>query len=837
MSTGMSENVALTTSGPAADSAYDVLNEAMFTPPAWDSEIAGHGIYQLFGSWVKTLYDGEADSALNSTLLHDVLLMSNYIAMVMFIFLVMYVGWAAIMKTAADGEVLGKNWSPVWLPFRTGMAMALMFPMALSNPDGTESDVRVSMIQKFTIYLAFAGSELGDMAANVIYDNVGRKPITTPTTSHTQALSWFNDLYANYICHYIAEKYAPETKFRLKDVNVGLSRGQHKSFFNRDFDTVPDAIAVILAKQSELRAAGKIAPDMSIKFGGEKGFCGYVTIPGLPELYTGAGPDSETYVGDKMKAALKQYRTDLNVLAYSWTSTNIQVLSEMASTLAKAVVDLDVHEFESSEEKNSYSTAMVAQKDAFLDVIGSPGDTVSGASVHGTLNAFAQAMDTMSPSGLSDIMSLYKTQGWAGLGQLYFLTGLIGEIKPEIVKNYVSSTYTGTSVPEPRDFGIKDGGWWSSLFSSTDEKKAQMWDMEMNFKYSKYLQFVKSNSANLGSTPAGAVDCTDNNCQMNEQNMSDAFTATFSSAPLLELFVNGGDYDPTGDADTFPLARVQEAGTVLLATGFLIKTFHIVAESFFSGTETSIKESSMMPSLLKGAAIMALKIVFSLPLTLFFMASTVMMGAGSYLAYVLPMMPTLMWVMMVISYFIMVIEAFAASPLAVVQMATPEGEGISGTRMERAISILAALTLTPTLNVIGFIASITVMYIAFPLYNSMFFTAWSFIDGSEGAFVSFINAIPKLLILIVLYCSGLTMIIRQCYTIMPTIKQHILEWFSSGASRAFGENESSQRLDSMNEKLGSRASGMESAARQMKSQNDRSKAKDKEDEGGDTRGR
>src|SRR5690554_5102192 len=162
-----------TANAEIVNSASQIVTEVMFQAPDFDNEIASGGIMRLFGGWVRTIYENGIatgqGAGLGSTLLHDVLVFSNYIAMTMFIFLVMYIGWAAVMKTAADGEVMGKNWSPVWLPFRTGLAMALMYPMTVP---GADSDVKVSTVQKLTLYLAFVGSELGDRAAAIVYDGV-----------------------------------------------------------------------------------------------------------------------------------------------------------------------------------------------------------------------------------------------------------------------------------------------------------------------------------------------------------------------------------------------------------------------------------------------------------------------------------------------------------------------------------------------------------------------------------------------------------------------------------------------------------------------------------------
>ena len=61
-----------------------------------------------------------------------------------------------------------------------------------------------------------------------------------------------------------------------------------------------------------------------------------------------------------------------------------------------------------------------------------------------------------------------------------------------------------------------------------------------------------------------------------------------------------------------------------------------------------------------------------------------------------------------VGYLITTIEAATAAPLAVVQLLTPEGHGIVGTRLERSLQLVVVCILKPSLMIIGLLAAISI---------------------------------------------------------------------------------------------------------------------------------
>lgn len=148
------------------------------------------------------------------------------------------------------------------------------------------------------------------------------------------------------------------------------------------------------------------------------------------------------------------------------------------------------------------------------------------------------------------------------------------------------------------------------------------------------------------------------------------------------------------------------------------------------------------------------------------------------LAFYLPMMPVILWTVLVSAYCLIVIEAVIAAPLAIILAATPEGEGISGQRMESAIKMLAAVLLRPSLMIIGLFASIYIAKISYIIFITLFWPQATVYIG-EGLFSTFA--------IIVIYVTVLHQILSRSIMVMDTLPSSILQWIGGGGNAEFGQ--------------------------------------------------
>jgi len=148
------------------------------------------------------------------------------------------------------------------------------------------------------------------------------------------------------------------------------------------------------------------------------------------------------------------------------------------------------------------------------------------------------------------------------------------------------------------------------------------------------------------------------------------------------------------------------------------------------------------------------------------------------LAYYIPMMPAILWITLVSAYCFIVIEAVIAAPLAVIMAATPEGEGIAGSRMEAAIKMLAAVILRPSLMVIGLFASIYLAKISYFVFIMIF---WPQANDYLGA------GLFSSIAIVVIFVTVLHQIVARSISVMDSMPSGILEWIGGGGSREFGQ--------------------------------------------------
>lgn len=89
-----------------------------------------------------------------------------------------------------------------------------------------------------------------------------------------------------------------------------------------------------------------------------------------------------------------------------------------------------------------------------------------------------------------------------------------------------------------------------------------------------------------------------------------------------------------------------------------------------------------------------------------------LLAAGIFMSYVLPMMPFIFWVMGVIGYFLVVVEAIVAMPLWALGHMRLDGDGISGRSGRIGWMMLLAIMITPALMILGYLVGMIIFRVA-----------------------------------------------------------------------------------------------------------------------------
>lgn len=156
-----------------------------------------------------------------------------------------------------------------------------------------------------------------------------------------------------------------------------------------------------------------------------------------------------------------------------------------------------------------------------------------------------------------------------------------------------------------------------------------------------------------------------------------------------------------------------------------------------------------------------------------------LMTAGIALA-LLPMVPYVMWLMGVIGYIILLVEALIGSQIWMCAHIHPDGDGVG--KGGAGYMLVLDLVLRPSLMVLGLICSIALMTPAGYLLTSTF-SAVATESGTVSGWAG-----PTLLIALMVMYSGLQVIIaKKIFSLIHVIPDQILRWIGGGGAPMLAE--------------------------------------------------
>lgn len=198
--------------------------------------------------------------------------------------------------------------------------------------------------------------------------------------------------------------------------------------------------------------------------------------------------------------------------------------------------------------------------------------------------------------------------------------------------------------------------------------------------------------------------------------------------------------------------------------------------------------------------------------------------AGAVLDYWVPMIPFVIFFFTVLGWLAYVIEAMAAAPLIALGITHPEGHDFLG-KGEQGIMMLLGVFLQPVLLVIGLIAAMILSYVALRMFN---FTYGNFLGDLMGpansstskmgvmtgtgdffgesiysAVKSFslggiiIRIFFVMPILLLIYTYIVYMIISQCFNLVSSLKDSVMNWIGVRQQSAIDAIGTSKQIGQM----------------------------------------
>jgi len=741
------------------------------------------------------------------------------------VLIVIYTTVVGLLATAHEGEFMGKKWSGLWVPIRTVMGIALMFPVSSGY----------SAIQIIMMWIILQGVGAADVLWNTVLSYVSTagsvsSTISMPSSSPSivSMPSNMKNLYYGLVCQASAAS---------KNTNVppGASQGYYYCAGGN-----PDPFCAINSDNElyDISATGKqvtveppansTTPGMlSYRMGPalsdhpDQGSCGTLTYsdpasicapvaPGTP----GAGPSS------------------LGCIAATAGQKALQAIVPFLGAIAQKFVDVD-HDYLTFRDSSSTAfppvvitpPAMVKSFCSASNVAASQCCILGASSMSGLGGGGASSLNCVQQNPLPNGQSPFFPDDSLDSQAPTKFSNTSPDAVTKVYYPYAIKPYLGSST----DFITAAINEYSSVLStavagyfSTHQQVAPEWTTAQAngwlFAGSYYFQLAAMNNSNsqlasptLNVSPASPQ--TDGSVISNYRNnynqaslilnaasaastpppppgvppqFSDVSSTMSSlSAALLHRFesdLSSGAVSSGASAGILvtPLANIQQYGQYLMMVvevtmAVLIGILFIIvaiAKINFIALGFGLTEDPL------GAAIQSV-IIFTLPAATFLLGSLFVLGAT--LGIYVPLIPYIIFTMGAIGWFMAVVEAMVAAPLIALGILSPGGQHEILGRAEQSIFLILNLFLRPGLMVIGMIAAMLLSGIVITMINAGFNGVLATIMSSPGLF--------EQIIMMAIYAMLIVTSLNKVFSLIYVVPERITTWIDGHAVQ-YGEQES-----------------------------------------------
>ncbi|WP_421522144.1 DotA/TraY family protein [Ochrobactrum quorumnocens] len=154
-----------------------------------------------------------------------------------------------------------------------------------------------------------------------------------------------------------------------------------------------------------------------------------------------------------------------------------------------------------------------------------------------------------------------------------------------------------------------------------------------------------------------------------------------------------------------------------------------------------------------------------------------LMALGSTMSFVLPLMPSIIWVLALLSFIIVILEAIFAAPLWAIAHLSMGGQGFISAHARRGYILLLSLLLTPVLMVFGLVAGMIIFRIAGNLLNAGMYYALtssqSLVADSWVGFAWYAGILVVGIFMVFVYIA----IIELSFSLIAGFPGRVFRWF------------------------------------------------------------
>ena len=644
--------------------------------------------------------------------------------------LFIYNSAVGLLQTAHEGEVLGKRNSSLWAPLRIVFAVGLLIPLpALGGYNIAQAGIAY-IVKGATSTASLVWTAAAD---TVISDDI---PLAASAPSVSPAL--VRDLYSNAACMQIVQyqldiasgfakdnsKPRPVIEYVFTDtITAETEANSTVTVINRfgNPDLYPAATDFISATTAVTSPEAETATMM--------GICGGWQTPEIPVYITDLGENGQ---------ALR------NTFTLSHAALIEKVASEVAALTASHLEDArsgaDMSDV--SSEIAKITRAANAQMSDFAVSLRSAAIAASGEDTGRDLlrSRIRGDADCEGPDCFGE--------GWLGAGTWYITLARLNNRLSSVIEAESKSDGPQLSASPEELFeeagGRATGRAWFGLSSyvTEDDISGMSSADEMRRTLESYdRQFAESTAklAALGYQLDPAIVAEINS------DAADSVWDRFPTAQAMLTKLHGiflSVLEPGNFSDD-PMIGLTSIGKYLITFAFALSGVAVVAGLATGG---------------------ALAISFG-PII------TAMIGAGVVLAFILPIMPFLFWLLGVTGYFLVVVEAVIAVNLFALSHMRMDGDGLSGEAGRNGWLLMLTLAFTPMLMVFGFIAGMIIFRVSDALLSAGFYYAVEGVIGGDFTF-GFVAIIGYAVLMALIY----VVLLERSFSLITEFPTRVLRW-------------------------------------------------------------
>jgi conjugal transfer/type IV secretion protein DotA/TraY len=777
---------------------------------------------QLFGTVGTVLVPSAGNTTFN--IMSIIFKSLNTTALIIGAIIVTHTTVMGLIKTAAEGEMLGKQWSSLWVPVRMVIGIASLFPTAAGY----------SVLQIIMMWVIVQGVGAADNLWTVVLNYVGKfgSPYSTVQLPTTVGIGQsMSTLFSNLVCEATLKGEDPQAKQPYTNTYTDQS-GSHKFYYCADNptnsfctqDTVGQTIAAAAGSVAGGGggATGTSTTSLSQALSGVSNCTANTTTKTIqclfgPSTSPSSGACGSITFGDQSQVcpASTDFNSQMQCAGFTAQQAAIAWIVNVLYTTANSLVYTDNQYLQFSTVPTvTVPAQQPVQAPTFVASYCQENNIAPAACIGG--NSMLPAATSTDNSSASD--DLIKNILWP----CYLESVVSGQPGGTCVKGTPggnSVDFVGTSVTYYQN-AVNSGlatammAYLSNSSNLASEKSGE-WVQAQSTGWllagAYYYQIAKANgTTSTLSIPPLAVVAADlqggnnNNPASNYRNNFSASTTLIAqianqtqdvNSPTASLSgfsqVGGGmNAIAQGIWNLFSSAMTGGSGQVtnpLVSLASLGEGLMITAQVIFATTLAIM--TGILGILGYGADPMALgtgsptngalegaKFLFQST----YVAIAAFMGwcftFGGMLGIYTPLIPFIIFTSGALGWFISVIEAMVAAPFVALGILSPSGHHELLGKADAGLMILFNTFMRPTLMIVGMMAAMILAPVAVSLVNSGFENVMTSIDSTPGLY--------ELIVFITAYASLILTVMNKCFALIHIVPDRALTWIGGAAGSA-----------------------------------------------------